>query len=191
MDRIKLKVMGVSCSQNQSGTFVLILAEENGLRRIPIIIGQPEAQSIVFHLEGIKPPRPFSYDLMLSLANAYNITVTEIFIYKLENGVFYSALLCDNKQTKIKIEARTSDAVALALRFNSPIYASPEILEKAGIIIGEEGHKKEKSKSSGEVNLWEKSAKELQKLLATAVESENYELAGVIKDIINHRKNVK
>jgi hypothetical protein len=190
MDRIKLKVLGVSCSQIQSGTFVLILAEEKGTRRIPVVIGQTEAQSIVFYLEGIKPPRPFSYDLMLSLANAYDITVAEIFIYKLENGVFYSAMLCDNKQTKIKIEARTSDAVALALLFSCPIYASSEILEKAGIIISEEGHKKEK-KEKGEVNLWEKSVKELEKLLANAVEVENYELAGVIKKVINHRKDAK
>ena len=192
MDRIKLKVLGVASNQVQNNAFILILAEENGTRRIPVVIGQPEAQSIALLLEKIKPPRPFTYDLMLSFATAYNINITEVLIYKLENGVFFSALFCDNGQTKIKVEARSSDAVALALRFNCPIFTTPEILEKAGIEVGDEQKEKKKAnkgkKSETVFDFWQKTVKELEKLLATAIETENYELASVLKEIINHKK---
>jgi bifunctional DNase/RNase len=121
MKRIRLNVLGISYSQTQSGAYALVLAEENGDRRIPIIIGAFEAQSIAIQLEGLKPPRPLTHDLFMNFALAYRINILEVTIYKLEEGVFYSHLLCDDGKTKITVDARTSDAVALALRFNCPI----------------------------------------------------------------------
>jgi bifunctional DNase/RNase len=135
MKRVKLKVMGISYSQTQSGAYALILIEENGERRIPIIIGGFEAQAIVIKLENLDPPRPLTHDLFRQFAHEFNISVFEVMIYKLEEGVFFSKLVCNNGEKECTIDSRTSDAVALALRFGCPIFITEEILEKAGITI--------------------------------------------------------
>jgi bifunctional DNase/RNase len=122
MNKVKLNVLGISYSQTQTGAYALVLAEENGRRRIPIIVGGFEAQAIAIQLEGLKPPRPLTHDLFLNFAHTFNIDLLEITVYKLEEGVFYSKLTCDNGQRIIEIDARTSDAIALALRFKCPIY---------------------------------------------------------------------
>jgi len=135
MKRVKLKVLGISYSQTQSGAYALVLVEENGERRIPIIIGGFEAQSIVIKLENLNPPRPLTHDLLKSFADSFGITVFEVYIDRLEEGVFYSKLTCSNGEKEFSIDSRTSDAVALALRFNCPIFTTEDIIERAGIII--------------------------------------------------------
>jgi uncharacterized protein len=202
MNKVKLNVLGISYSQTQTGAYALVLAEENGRRRIPIIVGGFEAQAIAIQLEGLKPPRPLTHDLFLNFANTFNIDLLEITVYKLEEGVFYSKLTCDNGQRIIEIDARTSDAIALALRFKCPIYTTEEILKKAGIILDFE---KEAAMQSGSdtINpskkihvqnatltdeLKKKNLPELKELLNEAVMEEDYERASLIRDEINKRK---
>jgi bifunctional DNase/RNase len=135
MGKIKLNVLGISYSQTQSGAYALVLTEENGERRIPIIVGGFEAQSIAIQLEGLNPPRPLTHDLFLNFARSFKIALLEVTIHKLEEGVFYSKLTCDDGKNRITIDSRTSDAIALALRFKCPIYTTDEIMEKAGIVL--------------------------------------------------------
>lgn len=197
MKRVKLKVMGISYSQTQSGAYALILLEENGERRIPIIIGGFEAQAIVIKLENLDPPRPLTHDLFKKFADEFNISITEVMIYKLEEGVFFSKLVCSNKEKTYSIDSRTSDAVAIALRFGCPIYITEEILEKAGITI---------SPSDGEVTaasdtdtIFETehakygsySDEELYKMIDEAVKTEDYERAASIRDEIEKRNKKK
>jgi hypothetical protein len=197
MKRVKLKVMGISYSQTQSGAYALILLEENGERRIPIIIGGFEAQAIVIKLENLDPPRPLTHDLFKKFADEFNIAITEVMIYKLEEGVFFSKMVCSNKEKTYSIDSRTSDAVAIALRFGCPIYITEEILEKAGITI---------SPSDGEVTasgdtdtIFETapakygsySDEELYKMIDEAVKTEDYERAASIRDEIEKRNKRK
>ncbi|MDA3952225.1 MAG: bifunctional nuclease family protein [Bacteroidales bacterium] len=144
MSRIKLNVLGISYSQTQTGAYALVLTEEKGERRIPIIIGGFEAQAIAIQLEGLKPPRPLTHDLFLNFSMSFGINLIEVNIYRLEEGVFYSKLICNNGGKDITIDARTSDAIALALRFKCPMYTTEEILQKSGIVIDihEKGDKK-------------------------------------------------
>ncbi len=196
MDKIKLKVLGLSYSQTQSGAYALVLAEENGERRIPIIIGGFEAQAIAIELENLNPPRPLTHDLFVSFAMAFKIEIIEVNIYQLKEGIFYSELLCDNGMTRIKVDARTSDAVALALRFNCPIYTTKEIIDKAGIILPVENkirtekpqEKAITQESKGEFNDF--TIEELQIMLDDAVKDENYEEASKIRDEIKKRKKI-
>jgi uncharacterized protein len=195
MKRVKLKVLGISYSQTQSGAYALILVEENGDRRVPIIIGGFEAQAIVIKLENLEPPRPLTHDLFRSFAAEFNITIIEVMIYKLEEGVFYSRLLCNNGEKEISIDSRTSDAVALALRFGCPIYITEEILDKAGITITTA--EADTSTESDTDNLFEAgnskydnfSDEELYKMIDEAVKTEDYERAASIRDEIDKRKN--
>jgi bifunctional DNase/RNase len=194
MKRVKLKVLGISYSQTQSGAYALILVEENGERRVPIIIGGFEAQAIVIKLENLDPPRPLTHDLFRSFAAEFNITIIEVMIYKLEEGVFYSRLLCNNGEKEISIDSRTSDAVALALRFGCPIYITEEILEKAGITITPA--ETDTSSDADTDNLFETgnskydtySDEELYKMIDEAVKTEDYERAASIRDEIDKRK---
>jgi bifunctional DNase/RNase len=133
--KVRLNVLGISYSQTQTGAYALVLAEEDGNRRIPIIVGGFEAQAIAIQLEGLKPARPLTHDLFFSFANTFNISLLEVNVHKLEEGVFYSQLTCFNGERNVEIDSRTSDAIALALRFRCPIYTTEEILSKAGIII--------------------------------------------------------
>jgi bifunctional DNase/RNase len=194
MKRVKLKVLGISYSQTQSGAYALILVEENGERRVPIIIGGFEAQAIVIKLENLDPPRPLTHDLFRSFAAEFNISIIEVMIYKLEEGVFYSRLLCNNGEKEISIDSRTSDAVALALRFGCPIYITEEILEKAGITItpAEADTSTETDSDSlfeaGNSKYDNYTDEELYKMIDEAVKTEDYERAASIRDEIDKRK---
>lgn len=190
--------MGISYSQTQSGAYALILIEENGERRIPIIIGGFEAQAIVIKLENLDPPRPLTHDLFKKFADEFNISVKEVMISRLEEGVFFSKLICSNGTKEYAIDSRTSDAVALALRFECPIYITEEILEKAGITINPSDS--EISVTSEAENLSDPvdtnkydsfSDDELYKLIDEAVKTEDYERAAAVRDEIEKRKKSK
>lgn len=198
MAKVKLKVLGLSCSQTQSGAYALILAEENGNRRIPIVIGGFEAQAIAIGLERLHPPRPLTHDLFINFAKSFGIAITEVNIYHLEEGIFYSELVCMTNGSYIKIDARTSDAVALAIRCNCPIYTSEQIIEKAGIVfnVGDERteqpepeKKEEQQPTPTGTDKYEKlSLKELKKLLSKSISNEDYEEASHIRDEIQRRE---
>jgi uncharacterized protein len=195
MQKIRLNILGLSVSQTQSGAYALVLSEENGDRRMPIIIGPVEAQAIAIQLEGLKPPRPLTHDLIKNIALAFEITLIEVVIYKLEEGIFYSELLCEMDGKEVKIDSRTSDAVALALRFRCPIYTTEEILSKAGLILeSDEVKKSETPKQDKPTGTSKTSAfsrytlQELEELLNEAIQNEDYEKASVLRDEINHRK---
>ena len=200
MSKIKLNVLGISYSQTQSGAYALVLTEESGDRRIPIIVGGFEAQSIAIQLEGLKPPRPLTHDLFMNFANSFNIDLKEVNIHKLEEGVFYSKLLCDNGEKKLSIDTRTSDAIALALRFKCPIYTTEEIMERAGIVL--EFGSEDKSSSLSEnatasdsvtpssvssVEYEDFTTQELNEMLKEAISNEDYEKASLIRDELNKR----
>jgi uncharacterized protein len=194
MKRIKLKVMGISYSQTQSGAYALILIEENGDRRIPIIIGGFEAQAIVIKLENLDPPRPLTHDLFKKFADEFNISVIEVMIYKLEEGVFFSKLVCNNGEKEYSIDSRTSDAVAIALRFGCPIYITEDILKKAGITVNPADSE---MSSVNEVESFFEPEKtkydtysddELYKIIDEAVKTEDYEKAAAVRDEIAKRK---
>lgn len=195
MGKVKLNVLGISYSQTQSGAYALVLSEEEGKRRIPIIIGGFEAQSIAIQIEGLTPPRPLTHDLFLNFAKSYSIEIIEVQIYKLEEGVFFSKLHCDNGKKEVYIDARTSDAIALALRFKCPIYTTEEIIDKAGIILEFDGAEDEvekvstsEKKENVDSSLYNKmSLSELKTLLDEAVLNEDYEKASKIRDEINKR----
>jgi len=202
MNKVKLNVLGISYSQTQTGAYALVLAEEDGRRRIPIIVGGFEAQAIAIQLEGLKPPRPLTHDLFLNFAHTFNIDILEITVYKLEEGVFYSKLTCDNGQRIIEIDARTSDAIALALRFKCPIYTTEEILKKAGIILDFEKEVVVQSANGTaapprSINVKDKpftdelknnNLQELKGLLKEAIMEEDYEKASLIRDEISKRE---
>ncbi|MEA3447772.1 MAG: bifunctional nuclease domain-containing protein [Bacteroidota bacterium] len=201
MNKIKLKVLGLSYSQTQSGAYALVLEAVDSEHRIPIIIGSFEAQAIAIHLEKLKPPRPLTHDLFISMAKKLKFWLKEVQIYKLEEGVFHSRLMVIKNNNIMEIDARTSDAVALALRFDCPIYTTQEIIDKAGLIINLEGEdedkdqdtkgKKQSSTSnktiSSSENLSYKSLEELNEMLQKAIEQEAYEQASKISDEINKR----
>lgn len=198
MKRIKLKVLGISYSQTQSGAYALVLMEEKGTRRIPIIIGGFEAQAIVIKLENLEPPRPLTHDLFKSFADAFGIDITEVFIYKLEEGIFYSRLICNRDDEEYSIDSRTSDGVALALRFNCPIYTTEEIMEKAGITLPEGGSEEQKEVSpeqAGDEMITSQfegyTDEELYRMIDEAVKTEDYERAAAIRDEIEKRKRRK
>jgi hypothetical protein len=195
MHKVKLNILGLSVSQSQSGAYALVLAEEDGDRRIPIIIGPIEAQSIAIQIEGLKPPRPLTHDLFKQMALAFDIEISEIIIYKLEEGIFYSELVCIRGDKQIVIDSRTSDAVALSLRFNCPIYTTEEILERAGIVIEfENEHSQEEWRQSagdeparGKHEYDKYTSAELTQMLDNAIHAEDYEKASAIRDEINRR----
>jgi hypothetical protein len=196
MKRVKLKVMGMSYSQTQSGAYALLLIEENGERRIPIIIGGFEAQAIVIKLENLEPPRPLTHDLFKKLADQFGIVVTEVMIHKLEEGVFFSRLVCSNGDSEYSIDSRTSDAVAIALRFGCPIYIAEDILEKAQLTNspsdaepGMTSESENKYEPNGRYDTY--TDEELFKMIDDAVKTEDYERAASIRDEIDKRKKKK
>jgi uncharacterized protein len=194
MKRVKLKVMGISYSQTQSGAYALILIEDSGERRIPIIIGGFEAQAIVIKLENLDPPRPLTHDLFKKFAEVVGVSVTEVEIHKLEEGVFFSKLICSNGIKEYAIDSRTSDAVAIALRFGCPIFITEEILEKAGITINPAENDPSSVDESDTILDPDRtkydtySDEELYKMIDKAVSTEDYELAASIRDEIEQRK---
>lgn len=202
MSKIRLNVLGISYSQTQTGAYALVLAEEAGKRRIPIIVGGFEAQAIAIQLEGLKPPRPLTHDLFLNFSKTFKIDLIEVTVYKLEEGVFFSKLTCDDGKNIVEIDARTSDAIALALRFKCPIFTTEEIMQRAGIILDfdKEAAKKPAPKSESkeqDIKVENKPQREelksirmqeLKSMLDDAIKDENYERASLIRDEINRRK---
>ena len=200
MSLVRLNIKGISYSQTQSGAYALVLSEVDGERTIPIIIGAFEAQSIAIALEKeIKPPRPLTHDLFKSFADRFNIIVKQVIIHKLVDGVFYSSLICECDKIEEIIDARTSDAIALATRFNAPIFTFENILEKAGIILKiKDDTKLVQSKFKMEdlvedvveetTTYKNESLKELKNKLEKAVANEDYELAAKLRDEISNRE---
>ena len=199
MSLVRLNIKGISYSQTQSGAYALVLSELDGERTLPIIIGAFEAQSIAIALEKeIKPPRPLTHDLFKSFSDRFNIKVKQVIIHKLVDGVFYSSLICERDKIEEIIDARTSDAIALATRFNAPIFTYENILDKAGIFLKiKEEPKLAKTKLEVEElavdlaqdisSLKDVSLKELNDQLNEAVANEDYELAAKIRDEISKR----
>lgn len=196
MKKVKLNVVGLSYSETHSGAYALVLQEENGQRRIPIIIGSFEAQAIAIQLEKLKPPRPLTHDLFVSFASAFNIDLIEVNIYKLEEGIFYSNLIFQHNDDQIILDSRTSDAIALALRFDCPIYTTQTIIEHAGINLSFEDEKDESSfeteekddKESRRTPYAKYTIEELEQMMQAAIENEEYEKASAIRDELNRRK---
>lgn len=197
MDKIRLEIIGMSYSQSQSGAYALIMGEVGSKRRLPIIIGGFEAQSIAIELEKMKPSRPLTHDLFKNFADNYNITIKEVIIDKFQEGVFFAKLVCVQNNITSEIDSRTSDAVALAIRFKCPIYTYEKILSEAGILMDEKSEKAEEpaeSKASAS-HTTEKTESfedftlnELYELLKKTVDKEEYEKASLIRDEINRRK---
>jgi len=200
MKKIKLEIIGLSFSQTQSGAYALILGEDDGKRRLPIIIGGFEAQAIAVELENMQPSRPLTHDLFRNFAVEYSINIDEVIIYNLKEGIFFSKLICSNANGEVKeIDARTSDAIAMAVRFNCPIYTYEFILSSAGMVLDEsEGVEEEKSKPAPKKSLEKKSVseseysslsiEELKESLMRAIDEEAYETASKIRDELNKRK---
>lgn len=189
MERVKLNVLGITYSQVQSGAYALVLSEEGGQYRIPVVVGVAEAQSIAIKLENMVPPRPLSHDLIVGLSRAYGIELDEVFLYKFENGVFLSELRFRSDDRSVKIDSRTSDAIALALRTGAPIYTTREIMEQTGFISDkpDTAPKNAVVNEPKEVNLKKFAISELRKMMSKCVEREEYEKAAEIKKVIDEK----
>lgn len=205
MKKTKLEIVGLSYSQTQSGAYALVLGEAKGKRRLPIIIGGFEAQAIAIELEKMTPSRPLTHDLFKSFAESFHIELREVLIYNLVEGIFFAKLICANGGESVEIDARTSDAIALAVRFACPIYTFEFILSQAGIVLedeqaktGEEDAATEETVAGEEEelltepasgpDLHRKSVKELEAMLEKALAEENYERASRIRDELNKRR---
>lgn len=197
MNKIRLEIVGLSYSQTQSGAYALILSESAGNRRLPIIIGGFEAQAIAIELEKMIPTRPLTHDLFKTFADSFNIVVSEVFIYNLTEGIFYAKIVCEQEGKVVEIDARTSDAIAIGIRFTAPIYTTEEILASAGMLIDDQPGLEDDSetgdteKESGKIGsgnpLDGLSVDELQNELSNAIDNEDYELASKIRDEIKKR----
>jgi len=201
MKKIKLDIVGLSYSQTQSGAYALVLGEISGRRRLPIIIGAFEAQAIAIEIEKMTPSRPLTHDLFKSFADAYHINIQEIIIYNLVDGIFYSKLICSEGKKTVEIDARTSDAIAVAVRFDCPIYTYEFILSTAGIVIegndfvyleniNETPEEKTVTATGGGATggFNSLSIDELKSKLQEALFEEAYEKAAKIRDELNRRK---
>lgn len=198
-EKIKLKIIGLSYSQTQSGAYALILGEEKGKRRLPIIIGNFEAQAIAIEIEKMKSSRPLTHDVFKTFAESFDITIKEVIIYNLVEGIFYAKLLCQQKgnDKMVEIDARTSDSIALAVRFNCPVYTYEFILSNAGIVLDDDPTLTASTKDSEEIEISEITEDdeitvlpndELLKKLEDAIANEDYEVASKIRDELNRRK---
>lgn len=191
MHKIELRIYGLSYSHSQSAAYALILDEKDGNRRLPIIVGGLEAQAIAIEVEKMKPARPLTHDLFKSFSEIFNVEVREVIINKFHEGIFYSALVCSDGKKEIEIDSRTSDAVAIALRFNCPIYTYEHVMASAGIIMDiadEDQIQKPESFEKEENPLSNLNLIELDKALQEAIANENYEKASLIRDEIAKRK---
>ena len=199
MNLVQLLINGISYSQTQNGAYALILSEIEGERKLPIVIGTNEAQSIAIAIEKeIKPPRPLTHDLFKNFCVRFDIKIKQVIIHKLVDGVFYSSVICERDGIEEIIDSRSSDAIALAIRFEAPIYTYENILEKAGVVLKiekeideksllKELFSDEKAETTTIDDLRAKSMKELEELLKIAVQNENYESAAKIRDEISNR----
>ena len=201
MKKIELEIVALSHSITQTHSYAVVLGEVNGLRRLPIVIGGFEAQAIAVALEKMQPSRPLTHDLMKNFMNAFNIELHEVIISDLQEGIFYSKLICSSDNDTIEIDSRTSDALALAVRFSCPIYTYEHILESAGILMEDTGGAAGKKKRTpsvtsqeehgGKDDLKSMSLEELNTLLNEVLEQEDYIRAIAIRDEINSRKKGK
>lgn len=194
MKKIEIEIVALSHSITQTHSYAVVLGELNGLRRLPIVIGGFEAQAIAVALENMHPSRPLTHDLMKNFMNAFNVELMEVVINDLQESIFYSKLVCVSEHDTIEIDSRTSDALALAVRFGCPIYTYDHILETAGILMDDGGKKKKTDIKVEEVGrkpdneLAMLSLDELNKLLGEVLEQEDYIRAIAIRDEINKRK---
>ena len=201
MKKVRLEIVGLSYSQTQSGAYALVLGESSGSRRLPIIIGGFEAQAIAIELEKMSPSRPLTHDLFKAFAQTFDITVTEVLIYNLVEGIFYAKLICTDGSREVEIDARTSDAIALAVRFNCEIYTYEFILKSAGIVLDDDVEVSpitenpktavvttEIAAENESDEYKNKSSEELKSMLQTALDEEKYEMASKIRDELNQRK---
>jgi bifunctional DNase/RNase len=201
MKKIRLDIVGLSYSQTQTGAYALVLGESGGKRRLPIIIGGFEAQAIAIELEKMTPSRPLTHDLFKSFAQVFDIEITEVIIYNLVEGIFFAKIICSNGVSENEIDARTSDAIALAVRFNCPISTYDFILSSSGILLEDDSQGLPSAEqedvietqinsliedAEGEYSA--KSTEELKTMLQNALENEQYEAASKIRDEINSRK---
>lgn len=192
--RIRLKVLGISYSQIQSGAYALILAQVDGPYRIPVVIGASEAQSIAIRLESIIPPRPMTHDLFVSFAHAFGVKLKEVFIYKFEDGIFSSELTFTDGERTIVLDSRTSDAIGIAFRTKSPIYTTKEILDETGFILEEttadDSHRQvEEEMETESPKLENYAVEELERTLEKLIAQENYEEAAKVSEILNRKRN--
>ena len=194
MDRARVRVFGLSYkSMSHTGAYALILAEEHDAFRVPIIIGVAEAQSIAIQLEHLRSQRPLTHDLIKNLADQLDVTLEEVFIYHWETGIFYSELRFRHGDKLLKIDSRTSDAIALALRYDCPIYISADVIEKTAIPVADteviKEHLEKVQTEIEKVKETELTEEDLKRLLAEAVKNEDYENASRYRDMLNARKN--
>lgn len=200
MKKLKLEILGLSSSQSQTGSFALVLGEVDGNRRLPIIIGMFEAQAIAIEIEKILPNRPMTHDLFKSFANNFHFTIEEIVISDLKEGVFFAKIICTDGLKKMEIDARPSDAIAIGLRFDSPIYTYETILAEAGIVLTDEADDEPEVKAEakskpkrGEGTTKSKddyknlTIDKLNELLKDAIEKEDYEKAAKLRDELSKR----
>ena len=205
MELVELKIQGISYSDNTSGAFALILQETNGSRKLPIVIGGFEAQAIAIGLEKkIKTSRPLTHELFKSFAEKFGIKFNHIIISKLKDGVFFSNIVCENNDDVIKIDSRTSDAIALSIRFNAPIFVKKDILDEAGF-DDDEKYSEEinftdnnffKDENSNKSYIKSKDIKKIstnniKKMLENSIQNEDYEMAARLRDELNSRKSIK
>ena len=193
MSLIQLRVNRITYSQNQSGAYAMILDEVDGNRKLPVVIGEFEAQSIAVNLDkDIKPQRPFTHDLFKNFAYRFDVAIKRVIITKLVDGVFYSSLICERDKIEEIIDSRTSDAVSLALRFKAPIYTHESVLDKAGVVF-EKGELPTQGtlgdELSDEINYTDLSNQEIENAIKKAVKKEDYELAARLRDEISKRSN--
>ena len=204
MKKTKLEIVGLSYSQTQSGAYALVLGEAKGKRRLPIIICGFEAQAIAIELEKMTPSRPLTHDLFKSFAEAFHIELREVLIYNFVEGIFFAKLICSSGAEDVEIDARTSDAIALAVRFSCPIFTYEFILSQAGIVLedeqpkiegenpeelSEEVEKEIIAEATSGPELHRKTMKELEEMLTKALADENYERASRIRDELNKRRS--
>lgn len=203
-ERIRLKVMGISYSQLQSGAYALLLSEENGPHKIPIVIGGAEAQSIAIKMEGIIPPRPLTHDLFVSFAHAFGVKLVEVYIYKFEDGIFYSELTFSDGTRTVQLDARTSDAIAIAMRTHTPIFTTREVVTETGFVINDSELADSADDAQdadavidsdlpgadyfAEPKLENYAIEELERTLAQLIEDENYEEAARVNEILQRKK---
>lgn len=200
MDKIKLEILGLSSSQSQSGSFALVLGETDGDRRLPIIIGMFEAQAIAIEIEKIIPNRPMTHDLFKSFARSFSFNIEEIIISDLKEGVFFAKIVCKSDKGYLEIDARPSDAIAIGLRFEAPIYTYESILAEAGIVLTDESEddiselkgdlrstKVAKESSEKRKDLKNFSVDKLNEMLNDAIDKEDYERAAKIRDELSKR----
>lgn len=191
-DRERLKVLGISYSQIQTGAYALILAQVDGPYRIPVVIGAAEAQSIALRMESVTPPRPMTHDLFVSFAHAFGVKLKEVFIYRFEDGVFSSELTFTDGDRTVKIDSRTSDAIAIAMRTGSPIYTTREILDETAFVMEmdtEDDDSDEEETAPQEPRLENYAIEELERTLERLISEEQYEEAAKVSEILKQKRN--